>query len=67
MPKKKVGREPDPVADELRQIKLLLIASLLRKGVTQSDISELLRMDPSTMSRMLPSGTRSFRPKVNGA
>jgi predicted transcriptional regulator len=53
----------DQVAEELRQIKLLLIANLLRSGVKQSDIAALLGTSNATMSRMLPSGSRSFRPK----
>jgi hypothetical protein len=61
----KAGSERDPVAEELRQIKLLLIANLLRGGVKQSDIAALLGTSTATMSRMLPSGSRSFRPKGN--
>lgn len=49
------------MTEELRQIKLLLVASLLNEGVKQNDIAALLGVSAGTMSGMLPSGPRSFR------
>lgn len=52
----------DDILNELRQIKILLVAGLLGKGVKQADIAALLGVSPATMSGMLPAGKRSFRP-----
>ena len=58
--------ENDQVSDELRQIKILLIASLIKDGVKQGDVAALLGISDAKLSRMLPSGSRSFRPKGAG-
>jgi hypothetical protein len=61
--RRKGAAEPDAIAEELRQIKMLLVAGLLRDGVKQGDLAALIGVSDATMSRMMPKGARSLRPK----
>jgi len=56
MPKKK-----DPSIDNLEQIKRLLIMALIKQGVPGSEIADVLGLDQSTISRMVP--TRRIKKK----
>ena len=53
----------DPAVQALNDIKLLLIASLLKDGVKQADVAALLGVSTGKLSGMLPKGERSFRAK----
>lgn len=50
----KAGEEK--LANEMRDVKILIILQLLRMGVTQSQIASALGVSPATMSGMLPKG-----------
>ena len=51
----------DPVLDELVAIKKLLILMLLNGGLTQSQVGDVLEIDRSQISRMVP--TRGIKSK----
>jgi len=45
----------DPVADELAEIKRLLVLQLITSGVQAKDIAATLGVDQSVVSRLVPS------------
>ena len=53
---KRKARNPkgDPVADELVSIKRLLVLQLVTSGVQGKDIAKALGVDPSAVSRLVP-------------
>ena len=53
---KRKERRPkgDPVADELVSIKRLLVLQLVTSGVQGKDIAKTLGVDPSVVSRLVP-------------
>ena len=50
--------ESDSVLEELRTIKKLLMFGFLKQGVTQEQLSVVLGVSQSSISRMLPTGTK---------
>jgi predicted transcriptional regulator len=53
--KRKAGRpKGDPVADELVSIKRLLVLQLVTSGVQGKYIAKALGVDPSVVSRLVP-------------
>ena len=53
---KRNARRPtgDPVANELVSIKRLLVLQLVTSGVKGKDIAKALGVDPSVVSRLVP-------------
>jgi DNA-binding NarL/FixJ family response regulator len=64
MAPKRKRRKPagDPVANELADIKRLLILQLLTSGVQTKEIASSLGVDNSTISRMVPARKVKKRP-----
>lgn len=54
------------VADELVAIKRLIVFSMMKNGMGQSDIAEALGTSQSSVSRMFSSGGASGRKSVKG-
>lgn len=60
--KSEATNDSEKALEELRQIKLLLLAGLIKDGVKQNDLAALLGVSTGKLSGMLPRGKRSFRP-----
>ena len=54
--KKTTATDEDPVANELTDIKRLMVFALLRDGASQSDIAAALGVSQSSVSRMFHVG-----------
>jgi hypothetical protein len=64
MPKEKT----DPVVDELRMIRKLLVLALLRTGITQAQLGGILGLSQSQVSEMFPKGALlAFKGKAKKA
>lgn len=59
--KKTTNKNKESQLDNLEQIKRLLIMALIRQGVPGSEIADVLGLDQSTISRMVP--TRRIKKK----
>ena len=53
-------------AQDLKDIKKLLIVQLVSCGVKQADIAKVLNVAPSTLSEMFPKGVLSSVRQSNG-
>jgi predicted transcriptional regulator len=54
MAKNEKGMSSNPVVEELNAIKRLLTLLLIKSGTKQEEISMILQIDQSTVSRMYP-------------
>ncbi|HEX7319896.1 MAG TPA: helix-turn-helix domain-containing protein [bacterium] len=46
------------VTDELKDIKRILILALIKQGIKSKDIAQALNIDPSVITRMVPSRSK---------
>lgn len=60
-------KDESEVLAELRSIKMLFVLGLLRQGLTQGQIAQVLGVSDATMSRMLPKGIGKSVQRKNGS
>ena len=49
----------DPLLDELKSVKMLLVLQLLMNGAKQSDIAMMLGVSDATVSRLIPKDVKA--------